>query len=101
MTVRPITPEEAAVGHEATIPAIVITTVNRLLKAHGNKKQIVLKQKEIVAGLFAALKAPDKVFEIEWLDFEDIYRRAGWKVTYNKAGLGEECYEANFTFTKA
>ena len=77
MTVRPITPEEAAVGHEATIPAIVITTVNRLLKA------------------------PDKVFEIEWLDFEDIYRRAGWKVTYNKAGLGEECYEANFTFTKA
>ena len=39
----------------------------------------------------------DMIFENHWLDFEPIFRKAGWKVSYDKPGYGEN-YKALFIF---
>lgn len=36
----------------------------------------------------------------EHLDVEDVYRAAGWEVTYDKPGYNET-YDATFTFRSA
>jgi hypothetical protein len=40
-----------------------------------------------------------EVFDNQWLDIEDIYREAGWKVSYDKPAYNET-YKAYFTFSR-
>jgi hypothetical protein len=37
------------------------------------------------------------IFDNHWLDIEDHYRKAGWKVTYDKPSYYED-YDAFFKF---
>jgi hypothetical protein len=41
----------------------------------------------------------DKVFENGWMDVESIFRKEGWKVTYDKPAYNEP-YEAYYIFKK-
>jgi hypothetical protein len=38
-----------------------------------------------------------QVFDNNWLDVEDIFRKAGWKVNYEKPAYNES-YPASFKF---
>ena len=96
--VKPITPEEAMKARPP-IPDFVFKAVNDLisLKAR-NTAKITIKQSEIVNKIIEYRDVPkQEIYDKKWLDFEDIYRDAGWKVTYDKPGYNES-YEAYFEF---
>jgi hypothetical protein len=40
-----------------------------------------------------------EVFSKHYLDFEDVYRKQGWKVYFDRPGFNES-YTATFTFSK-
>lgn len=90
--VKPITPDE--VVHE--IPDVIISVVNKLISEKWDGYKAHILQEEILERL----EIPrDKVFEKHWLDFESIYRDAGWSVIYDKPGWDEN-YKAFFEFKK-
>jgi hypothetical protein len=88
MPVKPITPREATSG--AHIPDIVIETVNDYLRARGGASRIVLHQDELVTRLVDEKGLNRKeIFDKGWLNFEDLFRKSGWKVEYEKPGFNE------------
>lgn len=99
--VKPISPKEATTQKRQDMPDAVIETWNRLIakKFNGNNS-VTIKQNEIVAAL-AASNGVDRqtVFDLGWLDIEDLYRSVGWTVEYDKPGYNES-YEAFFVFKK-
>lgn len=95
MSVKPITPQEAKDNFITTIPDIVIETINTMLSEKGTKSEITLKQQDIIRRVIDTGKIPD--FKIEWLDFEDLYRKVGWSVEYDKPGYNES-YPATYKF---
>lgn len=98
-SVTPIRPEEVSGRHQATIPSLVIETVNNMIVKNGRGGSIVLFQDDIVDQLVAKGLSRKHIFENGWLDIEDLYRSYGWKVEYDKPGY-DESYRAKFTFSK-
>ncbi len=96
--IEPIKPSEVF----ETIPDFVIKIVNEfILKEWDGEKSSIL-QKDIVNEIIA--KYPEResitsetVLSNHWLDFENLYRQAGWEVEYNKPNF---CYEPIFIFKK-
>lgn len=109
---RPITPDEIPAMKLLIIPHFVVEAVNHLLtiKACGNQP-ICLYQDEILEEAMCranvdrtpdneGLIVPQHFFARGWLNIEDLYREAGWNVTYDKPGFNES-YKASFTFKRA
>lgn len=95
--IKPITPTEVA---SAKIPDEVIKAFNDLIVAEWDGYSAVIHQDEICTLVAERLKVKRQtVFANKWLDVEDIFRQAGWKVEYDKPGYNET-YEATFTFSK-
>lgn len=90
LKVKPISPNE--VGHE--IPDVIIEVVNALIKEKWNGQNSHIFQEEILERLSIPRS---EIFAKHWLDFEHIYREAGWLVIYQG---GNENYKAFFDFTK-
>lgn len=109
--VLPIKPSEINKLKIETIPDEMIKAVNSLILKKWNGTSAIIKQDDIVNEYLDNLKIsehPDeidirlergKVFEYNWLDFEDIYRNAGWRVKFDKPGYNET-YEPFFVFSK-
>jgi hypothetical protein len=87
----PITPAEAEERRKVNIPGFVIDVVNRLIVENvtPNGTATVL-----VSDIKAALHHG---YRKEWLDFEELYREAGWEVTYDGPAYNET-YPAYFKF---
>lgn len=84
------------------IPDLVFEVVNNLLLTKPRKNnRIIITQDEILnkltgdedCGRFNRQTILDK----GWLDFEDIYREVGWRVTYDKPGFNDS-YRPYFIF---
>lgn len=93
---KPITPDETESGKH--IPPIVIEAFNELIREGGGR----VLQKDAVALILvkaAGAVTLEEIFKNGWLDVEGAYRKAGWKVVYDKPAYCET-YEANFTFTR-
>jgi hypothetical protein len=99
--VKPISPDEAIVEKPKYMPDAVIDTWNRFIaKKYNGKSAIIIAQDEIVAAIADATGEPRSVvFDSGWLDIEDMYRSAGWKVEYDAPGFNES-YKAFFTFMR-
>lgn len=104
MSVKPITPTEAAVYHVTHIPDEVIAAVNKLLAARSPKSRITILQDEVIEEALKLFEqngkdipSRDEFYKKNWLDFEPIYRKAGWNVYYDKPGYNES-YKASFEF---
>jgi len=99
MAVKPISPKEIIVDLDKIIPEAVIQAVNNLLKEKYRGGTVTLQQKEITA----AIRKIDKkltneiLFDKHYMDFEPIFNKAGWKVTYDKPGWDED-YEPHYDF---
>lgn len=96
----PITPAEARKKAETSIPQEVIEAVNELIAEKiGNGRYVTLLQKEVVNRICKKMPTVSAqiLFDKHWLDFEDVFRRAGWQVEYDKPAYCET-YEANWTF---
>lgn len=98
--IKPISPQEA-VTH-ATLPDWVIQGINNAILLHcKGSKQFTIKQLHIVDEMMKV--APegttrDSIFKEGYLDFENIYRKAGWEINYDKPGYNETHYDAFFEF---
>ena len=96
---QPLSPAAITEAKQATIPPIVLEVVNEHLARlwNGSSARILLK------GLVEALEphfSREELFKNHYLDFEDIYREAGWTVVYDKPGY-DETYDSFYLFKKA
>ena len=103
--VRPISPKEARAKHLVTIPEEVIAVINDfLIKGSPNSSTgISIDQNEVIEHVIILMKEHGKAverndfFDKHWLDFESLFKKAGWKIEYNKPGYNES-YTAFWTF---
>lgn len=97
---KPISPAEAAAEKLKNMPDAVIDTWNRIIAEKFDGHSATIKQNDIVVALAAATGVNrHKVFDTNWLYIEDLYRKEGWTVTYDKPDYNEN-YEAYFEFKK-
>lgn len=97
--VKAITPYEATRQSQRTkIKAEVIVAFNELIVENLRDGEAVISQKDVVDRIMQKIKCERQViFDSHWLDIEDIYRKQGWEVIYEKPGFNESG-EAWFTF---
>jgi hypothetical protein len=102
---KPITPAEAENKRIEAIDPAMIQAVNELIVENLKSGHATVQQKEIVKRYFQVVdkqpteKAKSDLFDRNQLDFEDVFRKAGWAVEYDKPGYNES-YEAFFVFKK-
>lgn len=101
MTIKPISPKKI----KQTFPDEVIQAFNNLLEAKGNSRSITIYQDTAIDEILRVYKLAGKsitrnqIFDNHWLDVEDTYRKAGWKVEFDKPAYCES-YKAYFVFSK-
>lgn len=94
-TVKALSKEEVIKLQVSRIPGEVIEAVNKLLTENyePNTGTASIFQDDILNLLSSPAYGNHSrrdVFDKHWLDFEDIYREKGWKVTYVKATYDDE-----------
>ena len=99
MNVLPIKPHEIA----NEIPDFVINGANECIKNHYSEltKTSHFTVNELIYYIFQYAPKDlqrQELFDKGWLDIEPLYRRAGWKVEYDKPAYYED-YQPNFTFS--
>ena len=98
---KPITPDEVGEVKSSKMPPEVFDAFNECIAKHWDGRSANFTQKEALAAILAKLpdETSETVYENRWLDVEELYRRAGWHVDYDRPGYCET-YEANFTFKR-
>lgn len=97
--IKPISPKEIMENLDEIIPNAVIQAVNELLKEKYRGSEVTIKQKDIVSRAVSIdNKLAGKIIENKYLDFESLYEKSGWKVSYDKPGYNES-YDAFFKFS--
>lgn len=98
--VQPITPE-ALERREHYIPYQIIDAVNRLLEKYyvNRTGKATVPVEEIVALANQFGLTTGDIYANHWLDFENIYRNAGYEVIYDHPGYNET-YKPVFHFKK-
>lgn len=98
---RPIKPEEIKL-ETREIPTFVFDIFNDMLVdgTVSETKDIVILTKDVRKRIEDHLKTMEDPpqFELWWLDVENMYRAAGWTVTYDKPAYCET-HDASYTFT--
>lgn len=90
----PIKPSEV---NNKEIPEIVFDSFNELINEKFADGSATVKQAEVVIRMLVKGLSREDIFEKKWLDIEEHYRAAGWKVKYDKPGFNESG-EAYFEF---
>lgn len=101
--IKPITPNEALDQHEREIDPVLIKVINEFLKKgmSTERSSVTIRQDNILSTYFkeGGTLSSETLFKDKHFDFEGIYRKAGWKVVYDKPAYNET-YEPTFTFSK-
>lgn len=97
---KPITPAEASIAKAQSLPTAVFDCFNKRIAEAFDGRQSIVNQKQVAIDIADVAQVPSEtVYDKHWLDVEDAYRAAGWKVTYDKPGFNEQG-EATFVFEK-
>jgi hypothetical protein len=99
---KPISPEEVDERFKHSIPDIVIECFNNIIVDRWNPttRSAKFPLKDISMRIENASNYSSKqIYDNHWLDVENIFRDAGWKVEYDSPGYNET-YEASFTFSR-
>ena len=99
MEIKPLTPGEIKASPKAH--PTIINVVNELLRHKFDGNQAVILQDEIV-NEFLKIEldyTTERIFKEKLMDFEPVFRNAGWKVSYDKPGYSERHYPARFEFS--
>lgn len=100
MGIQPIKPNEIPQRQMDAIDDAVVEVWNNLIIKNFRGNQAVVYQDDAITVIQNAMGVDrSDVFENGWLEIEPLFRRAGWKVEYDKPGYNES-YRASFTFTK-
>jgi hypothetical protein len=101
---KPIRPDNLVKLIEDRMPDEVIQAFNTLIAKEWDGTDAEMTQNEVVREILSNFRRSDKpmsiemIFDLGYLNIEDLYRNAGWKVKYDKPGFNED-YKATFTFT--
>jgi hypothetical protein len=96
--VKPITPHEVVGKKKEMLPDCVLEAFNELIAKYFSNGTATFEQNEAVDLISRKLaKTRQYVFDNNYLDVEEIYEKAGWKVEYDNSGHNEN-YPATFTF---
>ena len=97
----PISPDQAKESKENNIHPMMIEAVNELLAEKFKGDSVTFSQKEIVKRFMSKKPGMQKkrMYEEKHLDFEPVFRQAGWTVAYDKPAYNET-YEPTFKFSK-
>ena len=99
----PMKPDELGQYQAKYIPEGVFEVFNKAIATGWSGYSATLKQEEIMTAIIEkmGMSADDRslIFDRGWLNIEEAYRNAGWKVVYDKPGYNES-YGANWVFTK-
>jgi hypothetical protein len=98
--IKPITPEEARNEAKSNIPDFVILGINNAIKNNYVKSSFTIRQKDIMTEIMKVAPehmTSEHIYKNHWMDFEDLYRDYGWKISYDKPGYCES-YDATFEF---
>lgn len=87
--IKPIGPEQAEQLRMEQFPGEVLEVFNALIAKNMVRGRAVIRQDDAVRALVARGMNEGKIFQDGLLDVEDMYRQAGWKVTYDKPGYNE------------
>lgn len=96
--VAPIKPGEVAKQKQESFPSQVLEAFNQLITEKFNNTYAIVKQDDVVALMVKNGLNQREIYDKGWLNVEDIYRKAGWKVEYDKPAYNES-YPATFTFS--
>ena len=98
--VKPITPKEAASRKIEVLPDEVIDVFNTMILENLKNGSSVVMQDEVARRIAKRMNVVlGYIYEKGLLDVEEIYRKAGWDVEYDKPGYNED-YKARFVFSK-
>ena len=98
--IKPLKPSEISKIKQTNIPDEVIEVFNELITANWKGTHAVILQTDAAKLVAKRLKiTQQQVFDKCFLDIEDIYRKEGWAVKYDKPAYNED-YEATFEFSK-
>ena len=98
---KPIKPNEVQDAKNTYIPDAVIQCVNELIAKNWTGSSASFLQKDLIENVLLMDKniSREEILKNNLLDFEDLYRKEGWIVTYDSPAYNET-YEANFSFKK-
>lgn len=94
--IKPIRPSE--VDKTTVIPEGVIEAFNELITKNYLNGSSNVEVSEACRLIGKKMAISQNKIKSEWLNVEDIYRKAGWRVVYDAPGYNET-YAASFTFT--
>lgn len=101
-TVEPIHPDEVGAYKAKIFPAFVIEAFNTLIATKYIDGRAKVYQNEVIDKMIEMCNMQidrDMIFKNGWLNIEEMYRSAGWKVRYDKPAYNES-YEAYFEFRR-
>ena len=104
--IKPIKASEIGDKKAATIPDAMIQAVNELLAQNWNGDSAVIRKDDLLNKYFEISGETndranrDGLYNKHALDFEDMYRKEGWKVTYSSPTYGDSDFEPYFKFEK-
>lgn len=91
-----ISKKEVEKKRKESIPEVVFEVFNEMLEKQGPGIIYQKDVREILRGRMTK-EDFDQIYTRGWFDIEEHYRKAGWKVTYDKPGYNEH-YDANWEF---
>jgi hypothetical protein len=106
--IRPFTPDEALACKAELIPPFVIEAVNGLLAKQFDGQDCTIYQNEVISlaimigtarGDLPRGTSKQTFFDEQWLNFEPMFRKSGWNVSYDKPAWCES-YEPFWRFSR-
>lgn len=98
--IGPISPDEVHGRKLEAIPQQVFEAFNELIAQNFSHGAATVRQKTVVDNIIDRMGCSrEEIYNKHWLDIEDLYRNAGWKVEYDKPGYNESG-NAYFKFKK-
>ena len=98
-TVLPITPGECREQWAQTFPNEAIAAINGLLVATGYQEKHVLGPKQVREALGAIGLDAATIARNGYMNFEPMYRAAGWDVQYVDATPSSDTANMQYVFT--
>lgn len=97
--VRPIKPDEVAKEKERNFPNVVVESFNELIAQKFNGRSATVSQGDVEALMVQKGLDRQEIYAKGWMNVEEVYRSAGWIVTYDRPAYNES-YPATFTFKR-
>ena len=103
--IKPIKPSEVLTEKAKTIPDAMIQAVNEMIAKNWNGRSATVRKDDLleryfkISGKTNNRENRDKLYDDHALDFEDFYRKEGWKVKYDSPTYGDSDFEPYFEFT--